>query len=151
MSVALSRKVTPSGSSISRASLNSSSAACTLAARPITLSARQFAFFNQTNFPPPKNGSVCNASIVDLIRPTACSALSAHPSIISNPKSPASGGVSLLASSAATRFTSLSSEPTTAWMFAVAVFVFALGIAAFSHELIMFTRPSWARRLLRSG
>ena len=29
----------------------------------MTLSPRQFAFFSQTNFPPPKNGSVCKASI----------------------------------------------------------------------------------------
>src|SRR5262245_56869539 len=69
--------------------------------------------------------------MVDLIRVAAWSALSAAPSITSNPNSPAPDGVSLLASSAATRFTSASSDPTTAWMFALGVFVFALGIAGF--------------------
>ena len=96
---------------------NSSRAPCTDAARPMMLSARKFAFFNQTNLLPPMNGRVCNASIVDLMRVAACSALSAQPSMTSNPKSPNPGGVNFSASSAATRFTSASSEPTTAWIF----------------------------------
>src|SRR5205823_15129395 len=63
-----------------------------------------------------KNGSVCSASIADRILATAWSTLSAQASIISSPNSPAAGGVNFAASSAATRFTSLSSEPTTAWI-----------------------------------
>ena len=70
--------------------------------------------FEPDQFAPPKNGIVCNASIAERMRVAAWSALSAQPSMISSPKSPASGGVSFAASSAATRFTSLSSEPTTA-------------------------------------
>src|SRR5437667_12468327 len=49
--------------------------------------------------------------------------------MISNPKSPAPGGVNFTASSAAMCFTSASSEPTTAWMFAVAVFALVLDTA----------------------
>jgi len=48
--------------------------------------------FSQTNFSPPKNGKVRSASIVDLILAAAWSALSAAPSIVSRPNSPASFG-----------------------------------------------------------
>ena len=58
------------------------------------LSARKFAFFNQTSLPPPKKGSVCSASIAERIRAAAWSALSAQPSMVSTPKSPASAGAS---------------------------------------------------------
>ena len=126
-SVALISKVTSEPRPASRSSARSSSASCTEAERPITVSARQFAFLNQTNLPPPKNGSVCKASIADRIRETAWSTLSAQASITSTPNSPASGGANLAASSAATRFTSLSSDPTIAWIFDSAVFAFTLG------------------------
>jgi len=53
------------------------------------------------------------------------------PSMISSPNSPASAGASLWASSAASRFTLASSEPTIARMLAVAVLVLALGTAVF--------------------
>jgi hypothetical protein len=49
--------------------------------------------------------------------------------MISNPKSPAPGGVRFDASSAATRLTSASSDPSTAYMFALAVLVLVFGIA----------------------
>jgi hypothetical protein len=49
--------------------------------------------------------------------------------MISSPNSPASGGVNFVARSWAIRFTSLSSEPTTAWIaLTLADFVFAFGI-----------------------
>ncbi len=47
--------------------------------------------------------------------------------MISRPNSPASGGANFAANSAAARFTSLSSDPTMAWMFASDSAVFALG------------------------
>jgi hypothetical protein len=85
------------------------------------------AFFSQANFAPPKNGRVCNASIVDLISslPAPRYRLPHHHF---ESKSPAWGGVSLVARSPATRLISASSDPTTAWMLPVAAFVFVFGI-----------------------
>src|SRR5437870_12553987 len=66
--------------------------------------------------------------------------------MISNPKSPAPGGVSLDASSAATRLTSDSSEPSTAYIFALAALVFAFGIAISSHADERITRSCCSGR-----
>ena len=49
----------------------------------------------------------------------------------SRPNSPASGGANFAANSAAARFTSLSSDPTIAWMFAVVSLVLVLGTPKF--------------------
>src|SRR6202035_1067366 len=59
------------------------------------------------------------------------SRLAAAPSITSNPKSPAPVGVNFSASSEATCFTSASSEPTTAWVFALSALVFVFDIGDF--------------------
>ena len=121
-------------SPVSSKSPSSSSAFSTAADRPITESPRELAFFSQTSLPP-KKGNVCKASIVERTRAADCSALSPAPSMISSPKSPASGGVNFAASSAAARFTSLSSEPTTAWILSTAggaAFAFAFGIGGVS-------------------
>src|SRR4029077_6036198 len=74
---------------------------------------------------------VCSAAMVDRIAVAAPSTLSAAPSMISSPNSPASAGASFWASSAASRFTLASSEPTIARMLAVDVLVLASGIRAY--------------------
>src|SRR5438045_2416157 len=96
---------------------SSSKGSRTLTDFPFTSSERKFALLSQTSLPPPKNGSVCSAAIVERIAVAAPSTLSAAPSIISSPNSPASAGASCLASSAASRFTLASSEPTIAISF----------------------------------
>src|SRR5437588_13060933 len=130
-SIALTSNVTSFGSPLERRSPRSSSGSSTLADFPLTSSERKFALLSQTSLPPPKNGSVCSAAIVERIAVAAPSTLSAAPSIISSPNSPASAGASCLASSVASRFTRASSEPTIARMLAVVVLVLALGTAMF--------------------
>src|SRR5438045_2185802 len=104
----------------------------TLTDFPFTSSERKFALLSQTSLPPPKKGSVCSAAMVERIAEAAPSTLSAVPSMISSPNSPASAGASFWASSAASRFTLASSEPTIARMLAVAVLVLALGTAGYA-------------------
>src|SRR5207249_9915904 len=110
---------------------SSSNGSSTLADFPFESSERKFALLSQTSLPPPKNGSVCSAAMVERIAVVAPSTLSAAPSIISSPNSPASAGASCLASSAASRFTLASSEPTIARIFSVAALLLALGTAVF--------------------
>src|SRR5437763_7086169 len=110
---------------------SSSKGSRTLTDFPFTSSERKFALLGQTSLPPPKNGSVCSAAMVERIAVAAPSTLSAAPSMISSLNSPASAGASCLASSAASRFTLASSEPTIARMLAVDVLVLALGSALF--------------------
>ena len=82
-----------------------SSGSRTLADFPFTSSERKFALLSQTSLPPPKNGSVCSAAMVERIAVAAPSTLSAAPSMISRSKLARLGRGEFLASSAASRFT----------------------------------------------
>src|SRR5437899_12533917 len=131
---------------------SSSNGSSTLADLPFTSSERKFALLSQTSLPPPKTGSVWSAALVGRIALAAPSTLSAAPSIISSPNSPASAGASFLASSAASRFTLASSEPTIARMLAVAVLFLALGMATyFIANARWFSKRYRRLSLTRSG